>query len=104
MKNRLVRTSDDQLADFAGFVLGVDDFRGGNAKSGFHIAAFAHPFVVVNLTEIAHAGVRQERDDERFGTEVFGDAESGGDTAAAGAAGKKALEFDEAAGEDEALF
>ena len=32
MKNGLIGARDDQLADFAGFVLGVDDFSGGDAN------------------------------------------------------------------------
>ena len=67
----LIRPRDDQFANFAGIVLGFDDFAGGDFHGGVAIIAFAHPLVVVNLAEVAHARVWQERDDERFGAEIF---------------------------------
>src|SRR5580704_6467414 len=85
-------------------MLGVDDFGGGDANGGFDVAALAHPFVVVDLAEIAHAGVWKKSDDESFGAKVFGKAESCGDASAAGAAGEDTFEFDQTAREDEALF
>ena len=71
---------------------------------GVDVAALAHPFVVVDLAEIAHAGVGQERDDESFRAEVFREAQCRGDAAAAGASGEQAFQFDEAARDDEALL
>src|SRR5579885_2404435 len=93
VKNGLVRASDDQLANFAGLMLGVNDFGGGDGNGGIHVAALAHPLVIINLAEIAHAGIGEERDDEIVRAEILSETKGGGDAAAAGAAGEKTLEL-----------
>src|SRR5229473_7547235 len=100
----LIRARDDQFAHFAGLVLGVHHFAGGDFHGGFHVTALAHPLVVVNLAEIAHSGVRQERHDESFLAEVFCELQRGGNAAAAGASGKQAFQFHETPRDYEALF
>ncbi len=52
-------------------MFGVDDFRGSELYGGFRVAPLAHPFVVVNLAQVAHARVWQERDDEDSGPQIF---------------------------------
>src|SRR6266446_930406 len=100
----LIRARDDQFAHFAGLVLGVDHFAGGDFHGGFHVTALAHPLVVVNLAEIAHSGVRQEGHDESFLAEVFCELQRGGNAASAGASGKQAFQFHQTPRDHEALF
>src|SRR3989442_2797009 len=69
-----------------------------------HVAAFAHPFIVVDLAEVAHAGVRQQRDDEILGAQIFRKTQRSRKTAAAGTAGEEALDFRKPARHDETFL
>src|SRR6266446_1942332 len=100
----LIRARDDQFAHFAGLVLGVDHFAGGDFHGGFHVTALAHPLVVVNLAEIAHSGVRQEGHDESFLAEAFCELQRGGNAASAGASGEQAFQLHQTPRDLEALF
>src|ERR1700730_8424325 len=104
MKNGLIRAGDHQLAHFAGLVLGVDDFSGGDLHGGIDVAALAHPFVVIEFAEIAHAGVGKQGDDEGLRSEVFGQAQGGRNAAAAGTSGEQAFQLDQAPGNGEAFL
>src|SRR5579862_274868 len=104
VKNGLIGTRDDELAHFPSLMFGVHDFRGGDGDGGVHIAALAHPFIVIHFAEIAHAGIRQKRYDEIFFTERLGEFKSGRDAAASAATGEDAFLFNQAPGDDEAFF
>src|SRR5580704_9527706 len=103
VEDGLVGTRDDQFADFPGVMFRADHFASGNLHGGVNVSALAHPLVVIDLAEIAHAGVGQECDDKRFGSQIFREAQRGGNAAAAGASGEQALHLHQAAGDDEAL-
>jgi hypothetical protein len=104
VENSLIGARDDQFADLSGVMFFcADNFAGSDFYGGVYVAALAHPLVVVDLAEIAHAGVGKEGDDERFRVEIFRKAQRRGDTAATGTPGEQAFHFDQAAGNDEAL-
>ncbi len=71
VENSLIRPRNHKFADFAGLPLGVDDFRGGDGHAGFDVATLAHPFVVVNLAQIAHAGIGKQRNDKIVRSKIF---------------------------------
>src|SRR5258708_2213867 len=104
VKNGLVWAHDNQFANFAGFALGVDHIGRGDGHWGVDVAAFAIPFFVVALAEVAHASVRQESNDVGFFVERFREAQRGGKAAATAAAGEKTFLLDQAASDHEALF
>src|SRR6266404_1676149 len=104
VEHGLIRARDDQFADFAGLVLGVHHFAGGDFHGGFQVAALAHPLVVVDLAEIAHSGVRQEGHDESFLAEVFCELQRGGNAATTGAPGEQAFQLHQAARDHETFF
>src|ERR1700731_1093183 len=104
VENSLVRPRDDEFAHLAGGVLGADDFRSGDGGSRVNVAALVHPQVVINLAEVACAGVRQQRDDEIFRSQILGEAQRPGNAAAAGAAGEEAFQLRQAARHDETFF
>src|SRR6266852_4408257 len=104
VENRLIGPRDDELARLAGGVFGVDDFRRGESGSRVHVAALVHPQVVINLAEIARAGVRQQRDHKVIRSQILGQAQRTGNAAAAGAAGEEAFQLRQTAREDKAFF
>src|SRR5229473_1972840 len=104
VENSLVRPRDDELAHLAGGVFGVDDFRRGDGSSRIHIAALVHPQVVINLAEVARAGVRKQRDHEVIRSQILRKAQRAGNAAAARAAGEEALQLRQAARDDETFF
>src|SRR6202158_2792249 len=104
VKNSLVRARNDELADVAGGVFGVDDFRRGDGGSRVNVAALVHPQVVINLAEVARAGVRQQRDHDVMRSEILGQSQRPGNAAAAGAASEQALQLRQAARDDEAFL
>src|SRR6266581_5377837 len=104
VKDGLVRTRNDQFTNFAAGVLRVNDFRRGDGGGRVHVAALAHPQIVVDFAEIARAGVRQQGDDEISEAEIPGKAECRGNATAPGAPGEKAFHFRQAARNDEAFF
>ena len=104
VKNGLIGPRNHQLAYFAGAMLGVDHFLGGDLHGGIDVAALTHPFIVVDLAEIAHARVGKKRDDESLRAEVLREAQGGGDAAASGTSREQAFHFHQAARHDEAFF
>src|SRR5258708_6532423 len=104
VKHRLVRPRNDEFAHLAGSVLGVDDFSHGNGGSCVDVAALEHPQVVVNLAEVARAGVRQQRNYEIFRSQIFGKAQCPGDTAAAGAAREEPFQLRQPARDDKTFL
>src|SRR5258708_2062960 len=104
VENSLVRPRDDELAHLAGGVFGVDDFRRGDGGSRVNITALVHLKVVINLAEVARAGVRQQRDHEIIRSQILGKAQRPGNAAAAGAAGEEAFQLRQAAREDKTFF
>src|SRR5258708_4133746 len=85
-------------------MLRVDDFRRGDGGGRVHVAALAHPQIVIDFAEIARASVRQQGYDKILRPEIPGQAECRGNATAAGAAGKKTFHFRQAARKDEAFF
>src|SRR6202171_4232871 len=104
VKNSLVWPRGDKLTHLAGGVFGVDDFRRGDGGSRVNVAALMHPQVVINLAEVARAGVRQQRDHEIMRPQILGHAQRAGKAAAAGAAGEQALQLGQAARDDETFL
>src|SRR6266481_3640619 len=104
VENSLVGPRDDEFAHLAGGVLGADDFRGGDGGSRVNVAALVHPQVIINLAEIACAGVRQQGDHEIIRSQILGEAQRPGNAAAAGAAGEEAFQLRQAARNDETFF
>src|SRR6267143_790737 len=104
VENSLIGARDDQLAHLSNGVFGVDDFRYGDGRRGIHVAALAHPFFVVNLAEVAHAGIRQQGDDEIVRSQVFRKTQGAGNASTAGAAREETFHFCEAARDDKTFF
>src|SRR6266571_2650175 len=104
VENSLVRPRDDEFAHLAGGVFGVDDFRSGDGGSRVNVAALVHPQVVINLAEVACAGVRQQGDHEIMRSQILGEAQCPGNAAAAGAAGEEAFQLRQSARNDETFF
>src|SRR6202521_5544481 len=104
VENSLVGPRDDEFAHLAGGVFGVDDFRGGDGSSRVNVAALVHPQVVINLAEVASAGIRQRGDHEIIRSQILGEAQRAGNAAAAGAAGEEAFQLRQAARNDETFF
>src|SRR6267143_1035877 len=104
VENSLIGARDDQLAHLSNGVFGVDDFRYGDGRRGIHVAALAHPFFVVNLAEVAHAGIRQQGDDEIVRSQVLCKTQGAGNASTAGAAREETFHFCEAARDDKTFF
>lgn len=104
VEDGLIGAGDDEFAMLAVLHFDANDIGGAERDFGFNVAVLAHPGVVVNFGEIAHAGVGEEGDDAIRFFEFASDAQSGGNAAASGAAGEDAFLLGEAAGPDEALF
>src|SRR5262249_23637127 len=97
-------TDHDQVARFSILLFHADHIGGGNGHFRVHVAVLAHPAVVVNLAEVAIAGIGQESDDEVALLAIFGQAQRSGNAAAARATGKDPCFFREAAGPDETFL
>src|SRR5271157_3054177 len=104
VENGLVGPGNHQLADLAGSPFGGDDFRGSDRHARFGVAALAHPLVIEYLAEVAHAGIRQQRNDVVLWAQILGEPQRGGKASAAGAAGEQSFELGQAARHDEAFF
>src|SRR6266567_491218 len=85
-------------------MLRVNDFRRGDGGGRVHVAALAHPQIVIDFAEIARASVRQQGDDKILRPEIPGKAERRGNASTTGAAGEKTFHFRQAARNDEAFF
>src|SRR6267154_1601403 len=104
VENGLIRASDHQFTDFAALVFGVHHFAGGDFYGGFHVAALAHPFVVIDLAEITHSSVGQKGDNESFGAEILCELQRSRNAAAAGTSGEQSFHFHQTACDHEAFF
>src|SRR6266705_1609063 len=104
VENSLVGPRDDEFAHLAGGVFGVDNFRSGDGGSRVNVAALVHPQVIINLAEVARAGVRQQRDHEIIRSQILGEAQRAGNAAAAGPAGEEAFQLRQSARNDETFF
>lgn len=104
VEDGLIGAGDDEFAMLAVLHFDADDVGGAEGDFGFNVAVLAHPAVVVNFGEIAHAGVGKESDDAIGFFQFASDAQRGRNAAASGAAGENAFLLGEAAGPDEAFL
>lgn len=62
VENGLIRAGDDEFAMLAVLQFNADDVGGAERNFRFDVAVLAHPAVVVDFAEVAHARVGEKRD------------------------------------------
>ena len=67
---------------FAGLRFDADDVGGTERDFGFDVAVLAHPAVIVDFAQIAHAGVGEKGDDEGIFFQFAREAQRGGEATA----------------------
>src|SRR6201984_3471872 len=85
-------------------MLHANHVRGRNCHFGIDVSVLLHPAVVINLAEIAGAGVGKKYDDEIAFLAIFRYAQGAGNAAAARAARENPFLLGEAACPDETFF